>query len=273
MRIATWSRPCFSERIATLPPAVICVRARRSASVCAERSSRRKRNRGDVRPERGEQLRVHVEHVLEGDRRGPAGGAVVHDDGEDRRQLLARAGAGRGSPSRSRPGSRAGGTPSTGRPCSGARRGRRAARAASPPAPSRRGPCAARRGPRRRRRCRSPAAGSPTRCRRPRGSGTSARSRPRAWRGLENAALNSASCGVVVTAPTMPAVGPRRYGDRQAPPRAGRHRAAPHRCTFMAGPGVRSSRLDARPPNALPLCRGPGCRAERGCPDRRHHRR
>ena len=27
------------------------------------------------------------------------------------------------------------------------------------------------------------------------------------------------------------------------------------------------------PPNDLPVCRGPGCRAERGCPDRRHQRR
>ncbi len=27
-----------------------------------------------------------------------------------------------------------------------------------------------------------------------------------------------------------------------------------------------------RPPNGRPLCRGPGCRAERGCPDRRHQR-
>jgi hypothetical protein len=41
----------------------------------------------------------------------------------------------------------------------------------------------------------------------------------------------------------------------------------------LSGARIPHSPPTPPPPNGLPLCRGPGCRAKRGCPDRRHQRR
>jgi hypothetical protein len=88
MRTAIGERPCFSERTATLPPGVIALRARRLGVLLRRQVVEQEAEAHHVRAERVEQLGVRVDDVLEGDGRRPAGRAVVHDDGEDRRELL-----------------------------------------------------------------------------------------------------------------------------------------------------------------------------------------